>query len=252
LAIHGAVPRPLPVAQSFVAQLASSFVNRIAPARVGGIALNVRWLVRAGIQMPIAAAAVSVNAIGGFVMHVTLTLVVVLWAGRSGLDDLEMPSTRTVGVGLGIVGAAMAVTYAIPPLRRALRHTIWPRTRQSLEAVTDVATSPRRLLLLLGGSLIVTSCYVAALSLSIDALGASLPLPTVALVYLAGTAIASAAPTPGGLGATEAALAAGLAAMGLDQATAVAAVLLYRLVTFWLPIVPGWLCFTYLRRAERI
>ncbi len=68
------------------------------------------------------------------------------------------------------------------------------------------------------------------------------------MVYLAGATIGQAAPTPGGLGAVEAALAAGLTAAGLDAGTAVSAVLLYRLITFWLPTVPGYLALNRLTR----
>ena len=65
-------------------------------------------------------------------------------------------------------------------------------------------------------------------------------------------AIAQVAPTPGGIGAVEAALIAGLTAAGLDKETAVPAVFLFRLVTFWLPILPGWLAFTWLQRTDQI
>jgi uncharacterized protein (TIRG00374 family) len=69
---------------------------------------------------------------------------------------------------------------------------------------------------------------------------------------LAGAAISSAAPTPGGVGATEAALIAGYTAVGVTAATAFAAVLLFRLVTFWLPILPGWLALVGLQRSGRL
>ena len=67
-------------------------------------------------------------------------------------------------------------------------------------------------------------------------------------MYLAGATIGQAAPTPGGLGAVEAALAAGLTAAGLDGGLAVSAVLLFRLVTFWLPTIPGYLSFNWLTK----
>ena len=60
--------------------------------------------------------------------------------------------------------------------------------------------------------------------------------------------LAACAPTPGGLGAVEAALAAGLTAGGLDAGLAVSAVLLYRLVTFWLPTIPGYWAFNWLTK----
>ena len=75
-------------------------------------------------------------------------------------------------------------------------------------------------------------------------------MATVGAVYLVGSAVASAAPTPGGVGVVEAALISGLVAAGLDNAVAVPAVFLFRLATFWLPILPGWLSFTWLQRHD--
>jgi undecaprenyl-diphosphatase len=61
-------------------------------------------------------------------------------------------------------------------------------------------------------------------------------------------AIAAAAPSPGGLGAIEAALVAGLTGVGMQPGPAVSAVLLYRLATYWLPVAPGWLSWRALLR----
>lgn len=199
-----------------------------------------------------AAAGVSVNALAGFAIHVLGTVFVVLWAGQAGFGDIEPPSSRTVGAALALITGVVIVTYLIPPLRRTIRHRMWPRTRESLRAVGQVATDPRRLVLLFGGSLLVTVSYIGALHASLAAVDATVPVATVALVYLAGSAIASAAPTPGGLGATEATFAAALSAVGVGDADAVSGVLLYRLVTFWLPILPGYLSYAYLRRIDRL
>ena len=252
VSLWGAVPRPLPALRTFAAQLASTFVNRVTPAKVGGLALNVRWLVKEGVESPVAAAGVSVNAFAGFVIHVLSTVFVVVWAGQSGVGDIEPPSARTVGLGLALVAGVVAITYAIPPLRRTIRHRMWPRTRQSVRAVAEVTADRRRVVALFGGSLLVTATYIAALAFLLAAVDAKVPLATVALVYLAGSAIASAAPTPGGLGATEATFAAALTAVSVSESDAIAGVLLYRLVTFWLPILPGYLAYLALQRAERI
>jgi len=65
-------------------------------------------------------------------------------------------------------------------------------------------------------------------------------------------AVAVAAPTPGGLGATEAALLAGLSVLGLPNEVGLPSVFLFRLATFWLPILPGWLALRALQRREAI
>jgi uncharacterized protein (TIRG00374 family) len=107
---------------------------------------------------------------------------------------------------------------------------------------------PRRIALGLAGALVLNLAYVSALYAAVQAYGGSLPFAAVGFVYLAAGAIGSAAPTPGGIGAIEAALAAGLTAAGLDATTAVQAALLFRAATFWVPVVPGWLSFQYLQR----
>jgi glycosyltransferase 2 family protein len=78
------------------------------------------------------------------------------------------------------------------------------------------------------------------------------PVAAIIAAYLVGAAIAQVAPTPGGIGAVEAALITGLTAAGLDKEAAVPAVFLFRLITFWLPILPGWLAFHWLQRTDRI
>jgi uncharacterized protein (TIRG00374 family) len=70
----------------------------------------------------------------------------------------------------------------------------------------------------------------------------------VIVVYLFGSTVGGAAPTPGGLGAVEAALVAGLTAAGTDPNLAVAGVLSFRLLTYWLPIPLGYLALHRLRR----
>lgn len=74
----------------------------------------------------------------------------------------------------------------------------------------------------------------------------------MALAYLVGMAVSSAAPTPGGLGVAEAALVAGLVGVGVATAPAVAGVLLFRLLTFWLPTAPGALALRRLRTTGAI
>ena len=71
----------------------------------------------------------------------------------------------------------------------------------------------------------------------------------IALVYLAGSTLGQAAPTPGGLGAVEAAYIAGLTLAGVDSGVAVSATLLFRLLTFWLPTIPGYWSFNWLQRV---
>ena len=59
-------------------------------------------------------------------------------------------------------------------------------------------------------------------------------------------------PHPGGVGAIEALLTAGLTGIGISPGAAVSAVLIYRLATYWLPVLPGWLCLRQLQRIDYV
>jgi uncharacterized protein (TIRG00374 family) len=111
---------------------------------------------------------------------------------------------------------------------------------------------PRRAAELFGGSFAITILYIAALVCALRAFGEGLGVAQIALVYLGASIVAAPAPTPGGLGAIEAALVAGLTALGGDAAPSVAGVLTFRLATFWLPIVPGWIAFRMLHKRGTI
>jgi uncharacterized protein (TIRG00374 family) len=149
--------------------------------------------------------------------------------------------------GLLVVVAAVA---ALPAGRRLIRARVAPTINQVLPQLLQMAQHPRKLAQGVGGALLLSAAYIGCLDVSIHALGGSVPIASVAVVYLTGSAIGSLVPTPGGLGAVEAALSAGLTATGLSGAVAVSAVLLYRLLTFWLPVPIGWVALRYLERRQ--
>jgi undecaprenyl-diphosphatase len=90
------------------------------------------------------------------------------------------------------------------------------------------------------------------LAASVQAFGGGISFVKIGVAYLAASTVASAAPTPGGLGAAEAAYAAGLGLAGMDQGAALSTVFLFRFCTFWLPILPGWLAYGWLRRHGEV
>jgi putative heme transporter len=79
-----------------------------------------------------------------------------------------------------------------------------------------------------------------ALACAIRAMGQPVPWHNLLLVYGAGAAVGSTGITPGGFALVELALTAALTAAGLHKSPALAAVLAYRLVNFWLVLIAGW------------
>jgi uncharacterized protein (TIRG00374 family) len=127
-----------------------------------------------------------------------------------------------------------------------------PLVRRVVPRVVAIFQDPRKVVTLFAGALLLDMSFVAALTCATRAFGATPSIPAVAVVYFAGAIIGSAVPTPGGLGGVEAALSAGLVAMGLNPGIAVSSVLLFRLCTYWLPIPFGWASLNYLQRVAAI
>lgn len=248
--LTGFVLERLSLFRTLLAQLAASFVTLVTPAAVGGVALNLRYLRRAEVAPADAAASVGLSQLIAFALHAILLIIFAALAGTAHANSLRPPGW--VYIAVAAVVAAVLVALAFPRGRRLLRSRLAPALGQVIPRLLDIAQQPVKLAEGIGGALLVTASYILCLQTSVLALGGSVPLVSVGIVYLTGSAIGSAVPTPGGLGAVEAALSAGLTAAGLPGITAVSAVLLYRTVTFWLPVPLGWVALTYLQRHEAL
>ena len=247
--LSGYVPGRLKFGPLVLAQLAGSFVTLVTPAAVGGAALNIRYLQRRKIPAAVAAASVGLSQVVAFVLHFLLLVVFAAITG-SQAHSLQ-PPTWVYFVIAALIIIVLAVV-AIPAGRRLLRARLAPVLSQVVPRLLAVMQQPRKLAEGIGGALLLTGAYIFCLDACIRALGGSLPLASTAVVYLTGAALGSAVPTPGGLGAVEAALSAGLTAAGLPGAVSVSAVLLFRTITFWLPVPVGWGAFNYLERHDYI
>jgi uncharacterized membrane protein YbhN (UPF0104 family) len=247
-ALSGFVTEHLRFSKTFLVQVAGSFVLLVTPAAVGGVALNIRYLRRNGVSAADSAASVGVSQAVAFIVHVSLLIVVAAISGTSARHSLQPPDwVFFVITGLVVV---LLIMIAIPPGRRMLWARVSPMLGEVIPRLLDVAQRPEKLSEGIGGTFLLTIAYVLCLAASVRALGGSVSLTAVAVVYLTGSAVGSIMPTPGGLGAVEAALSAGLTAAGLPGATAISAVLLFRALTFWLPVPLGWGALSYLQRKN--
>ncbi len=248
--LTGFVTDRLSFPRTLLAQLAGSFVTLVTPAAVGGVALNIRYLQRRKVPAAVAAASVGVSQVVAFVLHILLLVVFAALAGTAQGHSIR-PPTWVYFVLAGLVAVALVV-LAIPAGRRLLRARLAPTFGQVVPRLLAVAQQPRKLAEGIGGALLLSLAYISCLDVCVRALGGSAPFASVAVVYLTGSALGSIVPTPGGLGAVEAALTAGLRATGVAGTIAVSAVLLFRLATFWLPVPAGWAALKYLEREQAL
>ena len=251
-ALISAVPGPIPFWPTTLTQAASSFVNRVSPANVGGMALNARFLQKSGVPPGAGIAAVGVNALMGAVAHLVLMVIFFTLAGHELAHTFKLPPPSKLLLILAGAAALVGIVLATSRGRRFAAARILPALRSAAASLRTVAASPLKLALLFGASAMVTLAYIAGLVGSVHAFGGGVGIAEIGAVYLGAAVIAAVSPTPGGLGAIEAALVAGLTGVGMHAGPAVSAVLTYRLATYWLPIVPGWLSWRFLQKRDYV
>ena len=253
MALLGFVPERVPFPRTVAAQVAGSFVKIVAPAAVGGVALNTRFLQRAGVRPGLAVASVGASQLFGLGCHILMLLSFGYLTGTEKTPSLT-PSRTVIG-GLLTVAVLVLVVTSVPFLRKFVVTRVRSLFAGVVPRMLDVLQRPQKLVTGIGGMLLLTACFVMCLDASIRAFGddtTSVSIASVAVVFLAGNALGSAAPTPGGVGAVEATLTVGLIAVGLPKEVAAPAVLLFRLLTLWLPVLPGWLAFNHLTRKAAL
>ncbi|MBR7835623.1 flippase-like domain-containing protein [Actinospica durhamensis] len=248
--LAGFIPESLPKARNLMVQLASSFFALFAPAGLGGVTLNVRFLRKRGIADGAAVTAVGASQAIAFIAHLVLVAVFGFFVGSAWLGSATGP------LGLVLALALLTVlTLAVPPVHRFAQRRLAPFFEGSLPRLIEVAQDPRKLALALGGTLAISLLNTLCLWSCIHALtphGAP-SYAKVAFLYLTVQAATAAVPTPAGMGAVEVGLSSALVkAASLASPSVVIAVLGYRLLTTYLPPAPGYVALLLLRRRNTV
>ncbi|MFC5663677.1 lysylphosphatidylglycerol synthase domain-containing protein [Kitasatospora misakiensis] len=244
----GFVPERLDFRNAVLAQLAGSFVKLVSPGGVGGVALNTRFLQRAGIPTAQALSSVGAGQLLGLVLHL-LQLGAFVYLADAKAGGSELDALPAVVGGLAVAGVLLAVVSAVPPARRWLAARLRPLTAEVLPRLVELLRNPGRLAVGFTGQLMVSITMIACLYCCARAVGREPAFASVGVVFLVGNAAGNAAPTPGGAGFVDSALVTLLElTTSMEEGGALAAVALYRLLTFVLPVLPGWAAFTWLQR----
>jgi uncharacterized membrane protein YbhN (UPF0104 family) len=245
ISVRGAVMTPLPLLPCVVLQSAIKFINLTVPSSAGKIGMNLRFLQRLGTPLPEAVAAGAVDEASERVVQAALFLLVLPFVHVS-LDTSQFqvagPSRRLVlALGIAVV-AGIAIVLGVPKLRAR----VVPPARQALRGLWIVARNREKRLELFGGNIGSELIYAISLGATCLAYGVHLNLAELIFINTAASVLSSLIPVPGGIGAAEASLSAGLIALGVDQSTAFAIAITQRLCTFYLPPIWGYVSLRWL------
>ena len=232
--------------QTLLVELAGAFVNRLLPAGLGGLGLNGVYLYRQGHSPEEATAVVSANNALGIVANVLLLVVMFVVRPSVVRTLLSRHQLRVSPVWVVALIVVACVILLVPRIRRPL----W-------RLADNLRISLRRLhrsslLKALGLAACLTSVYTLVLFCVAHSLGITLSILQLFAVFSFGTLVGTATPTPGGLVGTEAGLFTGLVVYGVTDATAGAVVLLFRLMTYWLPLLPGVIALLKVRSRQLV
>ncbi|MFN3865583.1 MAG: flippase-like domain-containing protein [Demequina sp.] len=250
LAMLAFSPIKLPWFRVILVQVAAAYVALAVPAGVGPAALNLRTLTKRRVAGPIAVATVALVQVSAIVVTVVGLLALTMITGSEG-TLAALPSTAVL-IGIGSVAVVVTLALLVPAVRRWVAAKVMPPLRQTWPRLVQVLGQPGRLLLGLGGNFLQTAAYVGAFYCTLQAFGQELAVIDVAVLFFLSNAAGAIIPTPGGLGAVEAALIAGLASAGIPWAVATPVVVIYRLLTYWARVPMGYAAFKFLQRKGEL
>jgi uncharacterized membrane protein YbhN (UPF0104 family) len=232
--------------QTVLVELATAFVNRLLPSGLGGLGLNGVYLYMRGHTVAEATAVVSINNLIGILAH-ALLLIGTLVLYPNVFKELALRSDTRISWQMAVVALVAASILAVLPVvrQRIVRfaRNVW-RSVHRLHA-TDMLAA-------FGLAVLLTVTYTIIVYSVAHSLGSPLTPLKAFVIFSIGMLAGTATPTPGGLIGAEAGLFAGFVAYGATDTTAGAAVLLYRLITYWLPLLPGLAALFVARRSRLV
>ena len=236
----GSAPASLPFGPVYAMQLATGYMNVALPSNLARMAVNIRFFQRQGLSAPVAVTSGTIDSFASTVVQAVLLGVLLLFSESSLALELPFPSggSRTLlWIVAGLVLASAVVLVVIRRFREAIVTNVrgwWPEVRSALRGLR--ASNKRALLVL--GSLATEVLFATALGLFARSLGYDLSLAELLVINMSVSLLGSLVPVPGNIGVAEFGLTIGLVSAGMTDESALAAVLLYRIATYYLP--PLW------------
>jgi uncharacterized membrane protein YbhN (UPF0104 family) len=256
VATRASVPAEVPFGPVYVLQLAMSYLNLAVPTSFAGVAIGVRFFQRLGLSSAAAVTSGTINTFANNVVQAGLLGVLLLFSGATLNLDIGTPSasgaTHILVLLLGIaavVAIGAVVLGHFGRARAAVREHFgrwWPEVRGTFASLRSSNKLPQ----LIVGNVASEVLFATALGLFARALGFPLSIADLLVINMSTSLFSSLIPVPGGIGVVEGGLVVGLSSDGMTQSAAFAAVLLYRICTFYLPPIWGWFALQWLRRNQ--
>lgn len=241
---------PIPYTRIAIVQYAGMFINRLVPAGVGGISLFIDFLYHQKHTLARASGVVAMNTGIGLIGHAILCFIALSIFGNSILPN-EVWSLEKILLYFSVVGAIVLVIVVLLQRTKPIGK-ISSFFHQVAKTLVLYRARKMAILRAVICAMSNTTFHALALFLAMRAFDVDLHMATALIVLTGGVFAATVTPTPGGVVGAEAGLTAVLIAYGIDSSVALAVALSYRLVSYWLPIIPGIFAFLYAQKRKYI
>jgi uncharacterized membrane protein YbhN (UPF0104 family)/membrane-associated phospholipid phosphatase len=241
-ALMGCVNKDLPFVPTVLTQLACTFLNLITPNGIGGTALQLDYLHKEGVPVASGGSAMVLSTgVGG-----AIQMVLFLTAAAITATAVETSDSSSDNTSLWII-VTVAVVVGIVLMVPKIRGKVVPAVKHAAADIWAVVRNPKKAMQLIGGDTAGNLIYPALLGLCLLAFHQHLDFAQLVVVQVGAGMVGNVAPVPGGIGVTEAALTAGLTSFGIPAAPALAAVIVFRGITFAIPPIFGFFTLRWLR-----
>jgi uncharacterized protein (TIRG00374 family) len=251
----GSITGSIPILRLTALEVANSF-SGLAIGAVAVVAARVRFLQRQGYDATAALSSGVLSSMSSWIVKGVIFLLALPFAWHSiHLSSSSGKSSHShlvhdVLVVVIVLAVALAVLFAVPKWRKVVEHRLAPKFHELRTLLKTLATQPRKLVEIFGGTVCEQLVVVLALGAALHAFGAHLPIATLVVILTVGSMVGGASPVPGGVGVVEAGMILGLTAAGVSQPIAVDAVFVQRLFTCYLPPFFGYVTLLWMRRRE--
>jgi uncharacterized membrane protein YbhN (UPF0104 family) len=250
----GSIAADIPFGRVYMKQLATSYLNLAMPSSIARMGVDIRFFQCQGLPGASAITAGVIDSVVSNLVQATMLVLLLIFSEASLSLDLNTPSgdsLRLLWILLGLIVVVALVVALVKRIRGAITERLraWlPQMRSGFVALR----TPRKLAMLIGGNIATELLFASALGLFTRALGYPIGLPDLLVINMSVSLLASFVPVPGGVGVSEFGLTLGLTSAGMPEEAALAAVLLYRISSFYLPPIWGFFAMRWLQRNRYI
>jgi len=244
-------PKRIKLFNTVLAHLAGAGPGRIIPGGIGNISISALHLKKSGLTIEQAIGVVITNNLFGFFTNILLLFMVLLSRPETTILLTENISSQQIIVTIGILTALVVLGQWLMHAR-STKTEVHKVARQWQKIFFNFISHPSRVVgvILIGFSIALVHTFM--LDLSAFALGVELGFTDALIALSFGIIVGSIFPTPGGIGGVEAGITAALIVLGYDPAISASIAVLFRVATYWQPLVPGTLAYLYLREKQLI